>query len=407
MTAVQRSQARRRKPALPRGQGSVYESGGRWYGKLVTGHRADGSPIRTKVVADSAEAAEARLEELRRKVSAGAERLDGNLTTGQWLDAWLDELERSGNVAGGTVTNYRDVVRLYLRPYLGGRRLNKLSPKDVSDLLVAMELDGKSANTRRLARSVLRRSLRKAQERGYVVRNVAALVDGPKVAAAVEEGRTLTPAQAAQLLEAAEGHRLGTAVLVGIVTGLRPGELLGLRWRDVDLEAGIVTVNGALKRGVGGPVWEPLPKTKRSRRSVAAPELVDDLREHKARQAAERLALGAEWGPRGWADHGLVFTTALGTAVDHANYRHHVSRLCQDAGLGHWHPHELRHSAASLALAAGAEPKVVSEMLGHSSIRITMDVYGHLLEGATAAVTGAIAASIRPPKKKSGTTSRA
>jgi integrase len=127
-------------------------------------------------------------------------------------------------------------------------------------------------------------------------------------------------------------------------------------------------------------------KTKRSRRTLhLTPTLVGMLRSHRARQAAEQLAVGPAW-----VDSGLVFTSALGTPLDPDNFAHYFDRLCRKASLGHWHPHELRHSAASIMLAQGTPLWVVSEVLGHASIAITKDVYGHLLGGEKQAATEAI-----------------
>lgn len=116
------------------------------------------------------------------------------------------------------------------------------------------------------------------------------------------------------------------------------------------------------------------------------------LRSHRARQAAEQLAAGP-----GWVDTGLVFTTAGGTSIDPDNLGHYFDRLCRKAGLGHWHPHELRHSAASIMLAQGTPLFVVSEVLGHASVSITKDVYGHLLGGEKQAATEAITAALFGP----------
>jgi integrase len=118
-------------------------------------------------------------------------------------------------------------------------------------------------------------------------------------------------------------------------------------------------------------------KTRRSRRTLyLTPQLVDLLRGHRARQAEERLVAG-----EAWQDHGLIFPSEVGTPLDPDNFSHRLSALCRRAGLGHWHPHELRHSGASLMLAQGTPLHVVSEVLGHTSIAITKDVYGHLMEG--------------------------
>ncbi len=162
-----------------------------------------------------------------------------------------------------------------------------------------------------------------------------------------------------------------------LATGLRRGEALGLRWSDVDLDAGRLVVTRQLKRE-GGTLVTADTKTARIRRALdlSAPmvEALRALRAHRARQAAERLALGAAW-----RDSGYVFTTSLGTPVDPRNCYREFRGICEDAGLGRWHPHELRHSAASLMLAQGVKPQDVSELLGHSLIRMTADVYGHVL----------------------------
>jgi integrase len=169
-------------------------------------------------------------------------------------------------------------------------------------------------------------------------------------------------------------------VVLMLSLGLRRGEALGLAWDDVDLDAGALRVRRALKRerdvktGRSRLVLGDV-KTAGSRRSLNVPTpMVDMLRGHRRRQAEERLAVGAEW-----QDSGLVFTTPIGTPIDPANFRHAFAALCKRAGLGHWHPHELRHSAASIMLAQGVPLEVVSGVLGHSSIRMTKDVYGHIM----------------------------
>ncbi len=131
-------------------------------------------------------------------------------------------------------------------------------------------------------------------------------------------------------------------------------------------------------------------KSRRSRRLLyLTPQLVDGLRRHRLRQAQEQLAVGAAW-----CDHGLIFPSEVGTPLDPDNFSHVFSRLCQRAGLGHWHPHELRHSGASLMLAQGTPLHVVSEVLGHASIAITKDVYGHLVEGDKRAAAQSISQAL-------------
>lgn len=228
---------------------------------------------------------------------------------------------------------------------------------------------------------MLRRALRWAEQQGWVARNVAAIADGPKVARG--EVRALELDEARQLLTAARGHRLEAAVVLALSLGLRRGELFGLTWSDVALDDDrpTVTVRRQTQRvdGVGMVLVEL--KTARSRRVLALPPLaVDALRAHRKRQAVERLALGAAWA-NGAPSSELVFTTADGGAVDPRNFHRSLNRLAKRAGIDGVRPHVLRHSAVSLLLDQGVPLDDVSELAGHSSVRVTKDCYGHLLDG--------------------------
>lgn len=371
------------------GKGSVYFEAGRrtWRGEVTIGLDHQGKPLRRRErFATEAEAEAFVTQEL----AACAERERRGIiladtsakawTVSAWLDLWLTEL-LPGTVEPGTIDNYRRVTRLYIVPKLGRLQLARLQPADVTGMVRAMADDGLSTNTQRLARSVLRRALRRAEVEGLVLRNVAALADGVKLTH--REGRTMTPLQARRLLAEASGDRLEAAYALALTCGLRRGELLGLRWADIDLDAGRLTVRGALKR-IDGRLTVEDTKTRSSRRTVHLPgPVVKALRQHEALQAVERATAADEWSSDP-AFSGLVFTTPFGRAIDGRNFAHYLSLLTEAAGLGHWTPHELRHSAASILLAMGVPLKVVSETLGHSSIRITADVYGHLLEPAKA-----------------------
>ncbi len=241
---------------------------------------------------------------------------------------------------------------------------------------------------------MIRRALVDAVRWGLVMRNVAALVTAPRRARS--EIRALTPDQARLLLAVAEGDRLGALYMMALTTGMREGELLALRWRDVNLEVALAAVRSTLYRG-DGKLRLGEPKTARSRRSVhLTSEAVAALRRHRERQSAERLRLGPAW-----EDNDLVFANEVGRLVEPQNMlRRSFVPLLERAGLPRIRFHDLRHSTATLLLGAGVHPKIVSEMLGHATVAITLDTYSHVTpamhRGAAAAMSSLLRESDHP-----------
>ena len=381
----------------PAGDGSVYRTkDGRWRGVVDLGWHADGR--RRKYVSGSTQAqALERLRRAQRDAEVGVV-TDDRLTVGAFLNRWA-EVNLPGAVTGTTLDDYRHTVRLHLSPQLGRKRLANLTVRDVDELWAAKRAAGYKPNSVRIMRAVLRRALAQAEREGLVSRNVAALSQPPRVPQ--PEGRSLSVDQARALLEAARGDRLEAAYILLLSYGLRRGELLGLCWDDLDRDRHTLEVRRAVRRrksarlddgtypdGNGSRVELAELKTRRSRRVLyLTPGVVQALESHSSRQARER----ADAGPL-WAGSGLIFTSLVGTPIDPDNFAKAFVRLCRSAGLGHWHPHEARHSAASVMLAQGVPLEVVSEVLGHSSIAITKDVYGHLAEGAKRAAAERMAA---------------
>jgi integrase len=355
------------------GEGSIYQrsSDGRWLGVIPLGYGSDGRLERKTVSARTRAEVVKKLKDLQRQVDDGLPPPDTRLTVSQLLERWHRDVLRH-QVAPIAAENYKSVADHHLVPALGRKHVTKLMPADVDALLSAKLDSGLSVSTVRRIRAVLSQALDQGVRWGVVNRNVAALTRGPRMRR--QEGRTLTPEQARHLLQALAGHRNEVLYVLMLSTGLRRGEALGLRWTDVDLDAGVLLVQRQLKRE-GGKLVTADTKTARSRRSVDLPApTVAALKAHRARQAEERLALGP-----GWQESRHVFTTSIGTPIDPRNLYREFRLICERAGLGRWHPHELRHSAASLMLAQGVKLHVVSEVLGHSSIRMTADVYGLIL----------------------------
>lgn len=285
---------------------------------------------------------------------------DDSETLGAVARQWLAYME--GRVSDGSWAAYRTRVNLHILPLLGTRRLTALKTKDVDQWQQELEAKGLSVNTRKEIRSTLVIIISWAQARDMVTRNVAALSAGPRGSGRKVE--TLTQAQAKEVLERVQGWRLEAAVVLMLMTGLRVGEALGLRWSDIT--EGSLTVAGQL---VTRPSlhYQPFPKTDSGYRTIDVPQ----------------KALAALGTP----GEGYVFQTASGGFIDPSTLAMELKQRTRSMGVN-IHPHKLRHTAASLMLDAGVPVETVSKVLGHKSIRTTLDIYGHLLErGRGAAAT--------------------
>lgn len=373
------------------GEGTVRHNPerGRYEGRVTVALDTAGRPLRRMVTGKSEREVRKLMRDLLAATDAGLTPAGRSLTVGRFLDEWVTDV-LPGTVAPPTQAQYEGIVKRYLRPMLGRHTLSSLTARHVTVMLRDLDGKGYSSTTLRLCRAVLRRALRYAEQEGMVVRNVAALADPPK--ADRVEGRTLTPAEARALLDAAQGHRLDAALVVALNLGLRPSELLGLAWDCVELDTAPprITVRRGLKYVPGAGLLLSDTKTAKSRRAVhLPPNAATALRALRQAQRLDRLALGAEW-PAKPLGADLVFRATNGQPLDPSNFRNAVSKIAKAAGLGHWHPHELRHSAASLMIAQGVPLKVISETLGHSSVTVTADVYGHLFDDARAEAAAAM-----------------
>ncbi len=277
---------------------------------------------------------------------------------------------------------------------------SKLTLAELDALWAAKRAGGLKPNTVRLMRATLRRALHDAEGDGLVTRNVAALSTPPRIEP--PDGRTLTVEQARALLEAARGDRLAAAYVLVLAFGLRRAELLGLAWADLDVSAGLLAVRQQVtirkspqaadgKRTARGVLELSALKTgSKGRRTLElTPEVIELLQSHRALQDRERATAGVAW-----QESGLIFTSPAGAPIEPSSFSHAFSAMAQRAGLGRWHVHEARHTAASLMLAMGTKLEIVSRVLGHSSVTVTADVYSHLLGGekrqAAAAMTAAL-----------------
>ena len=355
------------------GEGSIYrrESDGRWYGSIVVGFDSRGRRRRRTVSASSRREVVAKLSRLQRDLIDGLSPLLESITLTQLLVRWHEDV-LPRQVKESAQSNYWSVARIHLMPLLGTKKLSALTTLDVDGLLAAKARAGCSPSTQRRIRAVLSQALDQGVRWGYLTRNVAKLSQSPKVPR--KEGRTMSSEQAHAFLNTPRGHPHEALYALMLATGLRRGEALGLRWEDYDETMGTLRIVRQLQRLQSGLVTVDT-KTSTSRRSLNVPRGVRELlTARREQQAMDAAALGDSW-----TESGFIFTTLLGTPLDPRNILREFKEICKGAGLGDWHVHELRHSAASLMLAQGVQIQVVSDILGHASIRMTADVYGHIL----------------------------
>jgi integrase len=304
-------------------------------------------------------------------------------TVADTLRLWLDRgLDRKKIRSQNTIDGLTWAVEKQLIPAIGAYRLRDLECEHVEDMLAGMAADGMSSSSLTRIHTTLTRALKWAQRRGKVYRNVSDLVETP--VGTHRPSQALTVDQVQAVLDTAKDDRLEALWTLGLILGMRPGELAGLRWEDVDFDTGVISVMQSLKHS-RGTLWQGDTKTRQSRRRFKAlPVTLAALKSHRARQAAEKLKAGEVW-----TDTGLVFTTEIGTPIDPANLRRAFRALIKAAGVpdkqpteecpkpGHWHPHEMRHSAGSYMDHMGVPPKRIASILGHDGTRTTETVYIH------------------------------
>jgi integrase len=316
----------------------------------------------------------AKVRALEAKRDAGMVEATGKApTVGDWLEHWLENIA-ARKVRARTLESYRSTIRLHLRPGIGHHRLDRLQPEHLERLYGALADKGLSSASILRVHRVLSRALRVASQRGKVARNVATLVDPPAVKRP-ETALPLSATEARQVIAAAQTHRNSARWTVALAVGLRQSEALALRWADVDLEKGTLSVRRGLHRvGGQGLVYEE-PKADRSRRTVALPApLVEALRAHRAAQLEERITAGPLW-----QDHDLVFAQPNGRPIERKSDWRSWKALLREADVREVRLHDGRHTAATLLLSEGVHPRVVMEVLGHAQMRTTTDTYSHVM----------------------------
>ncbi len=310
---------------------------------------------------------------------------DKKLTVGEYLDRFLEDVQR-GSVRESTYSRDKYLVTNHVKPTLGRTKLKDLNAMHLQRLYREKLDAGLSASTVQKVHHIIHKALSQAVRWDLITRSPADAVKAPTHTP--EERHPLSAEEARRLLEAARGDRLEALYVLAVTTGMRRGELLGLKWADVDLEGAMVSIRRTLTRTGGGKgVALGDPKTKRSRRTVPLTrEATEALSRHLERQLREIQEAGDLYD-----DQGLVFTTEAGTPINPSNLRQRsFAPLLKKAGLRHVRFHDLRHTTATLLLGKGVHSKFVQELMGHASVAITLDTYSHAVPGMGAQTAAAM-----------------
>jgi integrase len=344
------------------------------------------------------------MEETLGKAKKGIDLKGERQTLAQFLDVWMTETQIP-KLRPSTVKSYESYIRLHIVPKLGHIPLGELTVQDVQRFLNACSRDGRvkrakpkqdgsdeiapglSPRSVQYIRAILRAALAQAESWGYVERNVAKLATPPRQRPKAVEA--LSANQAQKLISATREDRLGALFAAAIYTGMRQGELLGLRWPDVEVEAGTLRVRQAVQKI--DDKWQFVePKSANGKRTVPLCEPVREV----LKLQKERVRAMRAHADTAWEEWGLVFPSAIGTPLDSSNVTHHLQRCLEEAGLPRVSFHALRHTCGSLLHQEGVPARTIMEILGHSQITLTLGTYCHASDAMFDEAAGALARAL-------------
>jgi integrase len=350
------------------GEGSIYQrKDGRWVASITLENRK-----RKQFYGKTRKEVQEKL-----RVALNEQRL-GTLATGpqqtlkQYLEYWLEDVHKPA-IRLSSYMQYRGILDKHIFPLLGHIQVQKLTPQQVQSFYARKEKEGLALGTIRTIHAVLHNALSHAVSINLVSRNVSDVVNPPRLVK--HERHPLTIEQAQKLLQHVQGYSLEGLITVALATGMRRGELLGLRWQDIHFDTKSLQIQRTISRQRKKGIVESEPKTSRGRRNIILPPFaIEALKEHRTRQLEVRLKVGSAW-----EESNFVFCNGHGGFLEPSQLHMMFRNLLKEADLPQIRFHDLRHSAATIMLTMGVHPKVVQELLGHSSISLTLDTYSHVL----------------------------
>jgi integrase len=360
--------ARKRSTRRGRGEGSVFEQpNGTWRGKVTTGYGEEGKQ-RFKWVSGRTQAeALAKLAQVKQQLANGTYS-DTKLTVKAYLERWLDEKKR--HVKPSTMDTYRRQCSVHITPKLGRKGLDKLTPLDVQSLMGELA-DSTGVRTANACRTLLFSAYKQAIRWQLVARNPVEATDPLRVAR--KDVEIWTGAQAAHFLDTARPHRNFAAFYLLMATGLRRGELLGLRWTDVSKRE--LYIRQQLTYRDGAFIFSPPKTTRGTRRIAITPDVYEVLEAHHRAQQGQRGQLGGLW-----PETGLVFVSEAGTPIHPRNFERSWEQLKKAANMPPTRLHDLRHLHVSLLVKQGVDPQAIADRLGHTDASFTLRRYSHMFE---------------------------
>lgn len=350
---------------------------GRWEARVTVGiNPGTGKAIRRSIYGDTQAAVRKEMTAILREIDRGTYLTPQKITVGQWLDEWLDTYAVT-KVKPLTYQSYAAVIKNHLKPAFGAVSLQSLRGSHVQKLYNEMLAKGRNAKTVINVSAVLRKSLDVAMKQGLITSNPCDAAELPK--AMRKEIKPLTDAEIPLFLEQIEKHEFRNAYALCLFAGLREGECLGLSWSQVDFEKGRITVSQQLQKTKSGHVEYYIADTTKSGkpRTIEPPAICFDyLRDEKRRQAQNKLKAGELWNNE-W---NLVFANGVGRYIEIETFYRKFKKVVAAIGRPDARVHDLRHTAATVAIASGADIKSVQSLLGHATAAFTLDVYAHTSE---------------------------
>lgn len=374
-----------------KGEGTICRrKDGLWMAQATIGINPEtGKPRRKTFYGKTRREVAEKLNTILHEIQQGSYIEPSQVTVEQWLSDWLEG--RKPHIEESTWSAYEVMARCHITPSLGKVKLKDLRTRDLQMLLNNKLAEGLSSRTVKYIYTTINMALKQAVKERLIPYNPAEGVELPKQEK--KEMKTLTREEVAKFLQVAKESRHYPAFLLELATGLRRGELLAVKWGNIDFNQRTLSIKEQLVRTTEGLTFKSL-KTVKSRRTISLPpDIMDMLRMHKKKQAELKLMLGPVY-----EDNDLLFCAEDGKPLDPKSFVDHFKRLLKKAGLN-IRFHDLRHTFATLSLEAGIPVKTVQEMLGHTTSKMVMDVYGHVTkdmhEAAAATIGGILAECIK------------